>query len=357
MRIVSILSLLFATSVVFAQKSWLKQIEGTIGNHPVTVHLHKAGPSYAGYYYFKSTQVPVHFTGDDTTVKGFIHLTAFPSPGALEFLTLSIRGSGVTGVWKKEAGSKTLPFAGNEAAGLLLNYVYEEGEKKLLPQHPESPQATYFDGSVWPAGTTDKDNYLKKILLKLYDERLQTADLPAVIKQKKESFFQQYTADMIEVKPVERKETLFIYNTDQSDRILLAHYNGNLATFARFSYLYSGGAHGNYSTTFQSFDLAGKKQLKLADVVTPAGQKQLNALLAKALRSQYKLKPADPLSEVLFENRISPNNNFYVTGKGIGFVYNPYEIASFAVGEINLFIPFKNLQNGLQPAFQKLLVP
>ncbi|HEY1023313.1 MAG TPA: RsiV family protein [Flavisolibacter sp.] len=355
MRKVYVLALLFAASATSAQISWYKQIDGAIGNYSVTVHLHKAGHTYTGYYDYASTQVPVHFTGDDTTVKGFINLTAFPSPDAVEFLTFALRDSVVSGSWKKETDPHPLPFKGKEASGLLLNYVHEEGEKKLLPQVTGSPQATYFAGSVWPTGATEQDNFLKKVLLQLYDEKAPMADIAVLMKQKKETFFQQYVADMKDVKPADFKEPSFVFNSDQTNRILLAYAKGNLATFAKFSYVYSGGAHGHYSTTFQSVNLAAKKKLTVSDILTATGQKQLSPLLSWALRSQFSLKPTDALSEVLFENRISPNNNFYITEKGIGFVYNPYEIAAYAVGEIHLFIPFKNLQNGLQPSFQKLL--
>ncbi|HEV7334184.1 MAG TPA: RsiV family protein [Flavisolibacter sp.] len=358
MRIITFLSFLCIAFASFAQSnSWYKQIDATIGKYPVMLHLHKAGHTYDGYYYYKTTQVPVHFTGDDTTVQGAIHLTAFPSPHAMEFFTFTLKGSDLTGSWKKETNPQSLPLSGKETTGLTMAYVFTEGERKLLPKMTESPQATFLAAAVWPTGATELDAYLKKVILKMYDEQAAEVPIGQVILQKKEMFFRQYAADMKDVKPADFKETSFMYNTDQTDRVLLAYYDGKLATVARFSYLYSGGAHGNYNTTFHSFDLTNKKQLKLADVMTPAGQKQLISLLAKTLRSQFKLKPTDSLSEVLFENKITPNNNFYVTSKGIGFVYNPYEIAAYAVGEINLFIPFRSLQNGLQPAFQKLLVP
>jgi hypothetical protein len=357
MRFIYSFVLLFAALATSAQQGWYRQLEGTIGKYPVTIHLHKAGATYAGYYYYKSTQVPVHFTGDDTTVKGFINLTAYPSPDAVEYLTLGFRGSEVTGTWKKESDPIPLPFAGKETSGLSLQYVFAEGEKKLLPKIAGSPQATFFAGCVWPNGNTALDDWLEKVLRNLYEERATTSDIAAMMENKKETFFRQYAADFKDVKPADFKETGFVYNTDQTERILLAYYNGNLVTFAKFSYVYSGGAHGNFSTRFQSFDLISKKQLALSDVLTTAGQKQLVPQLTKALQSQFSLKPTDALSEVLFENKIAPNNNFYVTAKGIGFVYSPYEIAAYALGEINLFIPFKNLQSGLQPAFQKLLTP
>ena len=146
-----------------------------------------------------------------------------------------------------------------------------------------------------------------------------------------------------------------MYMMDQSEHILVVYQDAKIMTLADFTYLYSGGAHGNYATSYHNYDLANKKRLKLTDVITQDGKKKLSGLLAKAVRTQFKLKSSQPLTEVLFENKIAPTENFYLTAKGIGFSYSPYEVAAYALGEINLFISFNALDFYLQPSFKKLL--
>ena len=91
-------------------------------------------------------------------------------------------------------------------------------------------------------------------------------------------------------------------------------------------------------------------------MLTTAGQANLPLLLKKYFRKNYNLDANDSLKEAgLFEEKIKPNNNFYITGKGLGFSYSPYEIGPYAMGEINIFIPFSELTTSLQPAFQNLL--
>ena len=69
-----------------------------------------------------------------------------------------------------------------------------------------------------------------------------------------------------------------------------------------------------------------------------------------------KLNNTDPLTDAgLSDNKIKANDNFYVTTKGIGFSYSPYEIAAYAVGEINIFIPFSELSDCLLPRFRNLI--
>ena len=196
---------------------------------------------------------------------------------------------------------------------------------------------------------------MKKFFLRHYNTKNNDGEIGKLMLRDKAAFFKEYEDDYKDLKTADFKESSAMYNMDQSEHILMVYASPKIVTIANSSYVYSGGAHGNYGTSYSSYDLLNKKEILLNDVLTTDGKKKLSSLLAKALRSQFRLKPTSPLTEVLFENKIAPNQNFYITGKGIGFNYNPYEIAAYAYGEINLFIPFKDLEPGLQPAFRKLL--
>jgi hypothetical protein len=349
---------LLVTTFVFSQNSpsWYKQIVGSIDKYPITMHLHKAGHNYYGYYYYESQQKPVYFNGEDTSVKGKINLVAFSTSETSETFLISVSNSTVNGNWKKDEKSKPLSFAGNETAPVIpLTYVYSEGEKKLRPKMAESPQATFFGGSIWPTGTSPLDIFFQKAILQRYDAKNNGLEIGKLILRNKTDFFKGYENDFKDLKAADFKESSSMYNVDQSEQILMVYQSQKIASIADFNYVYSGGAHGNYGTSYSCYDLVAKKELKLNDVITAEGKKKLSALLAKSLRGQFNLKPSAPLTEVLFENKIAPNQNFYVTAKGIGFSYSPYEIAAYAYGEINLFIPFKEIETGLQPSFKKLL--
>lgn len=54
-----------------------------------------------------------------------------------------------------------------------------------------------------------------------------------------------------------------------------------------------------------------------------------------------------------FADRIMPNGNFILTHKGITFNYTPYEIASYAEGEVLLFVPYSSIKELLTPAFKQ----
>jgi hypothetical protein len=70
--------------------------------------------------------------------------------------------------------------------------------------------------------------------------------------------------------------------------------------------------------------------------------------LDKVVRLTYGIKNNKPPDENGFTvKKILPAKNMYVTVVGIGFIYAPYEIKSFAEGEINLVILFTALANYL----------
>jgi hypothetical protein len=103
-------------------------------------------------------------------------------------------------------------------------------------------------------------------------------------------------------------------------------------------------------------DLVNNKVLEYDDVFTGKAKKGLGSLLEKHFRLQYKLKATDSLQEGgLFENKIEPNDNFYLTGAGIGFTYLPYEIGPYAMGQVDIFIPLKEIRTYLKPEVSQLL--
>jgi hypothetical protein len=48
-----------------------------------------------------------------------------------------------------------------------------------------------------------------------------------------------------------------------------------------------------------------------------------------------------------FSDTIKPADNFYITRDGIGFYYNQYDIAPYASGAFDIFIPFSELNDVL----------
>lgn len=97
----------------FAQSqavSWHRQYRGSIGKTPYTMHLHRIGDDFRGYYYYDRIQRPIYFTGHDSTAgKEPVTLTAFaPGPAqSYESITLIGYTDTLYGSWKKEQGNSS----------------------------------------------------------------------------------------------------------------------------------------------------------------------------------------------------------------------------------------------------------
>jgi hypothetical protein len=322
----------FISPVIIGQVvSWYRSYSGTIGVYPITIHLHKTGPAINGYYYYQSSMQPIYLIGDDTTAANG-KMTLY---GAInEVFTLSISDKTCTGIWKKESESKTsLPVKLTEKniADLEFDLIYTSGSLKLKPKMEESPEASYYAASIWPKGSSATASFIRQIVNEEFGEKNSTRDIGKIFLQEKKKFFDSYLEENKDADDSLLLEYPFSYSMEETQRLGIAFLTSKLLTLADLYYTYTGGAHGNYSTHYVSIDLASNKKLKLGDVLTATGIKKLNPLLEKYFRKDQGLGPSGDLTEGgLFENKIEANDNFYVTTKGIGFSYAPYEIAPYA---------------------------
>ncbi|RYZ45762.1 MAG: DUF3298 domain-containing protein [Sphingobacteriales bacterium] len=143
-------------------------------------------------------------------------------------------------------------------------------------------------------------------------------------------------------------------NYDEQQHLMVMYRSASIISLANFNYAYTGGAHGNHATTYTSVDAVTGKKIALSSVLTPTGIKQLRKLLEKNFRKALNMGAAESLTEAgLFDNKIEPNKNFFLTATGIGFGFSPYEIGPYAMGEVIIFIPYSDFGNGINPSFKK----
>ncbi len=355
-----ILSLLLCSSAARSQgNSWYKCYVGTIGQRPAVIHLHKMNTQYAGYYYYQSTQQPVYFLGNDTaTGNGSIRVFPYIAGVDIPTLIMTISGKTLKGNWQKNEAAKPLAVVATEKATLPISYdmFYLSGSVQLRPSMKESPEGTYEAGTIWPRQKSSVATGIRSVISGSFGDSLEIRDMKNALQQLKTQYIRTYVDDYKEVADSEMVEYPFSYNMEESRWMIIAYQSPKLLTLAEWYYTYAGGAHGSSNTTYYNIDLTTGKQLKLENILQQQGVDKLNGLLAKYFRMDRGLKKDEDLTEGgLFENKLEYNANFYVTGKGICFSYAPYEIASYADGQVEIFIPFTELTKYLQPGFRKLL--
>ena len=114
---------------------------------------------------------------------------------------------------------------------------------------------------------------------------------------------------------------------------------------------YTGGAHGMYSNFYYTIDLSDWHRIVLDDLFQPQSLDEVNHTILKQLLKKLDLTEPDSLLELgYFDTEdITATENFYLTDTGICWVYNPYEIACYATGQVFIEVPFQALESYFLP--------
>ncbi|MDR1096174.1 MAG: RsiV family protein [Spirochaetaceae bacterium] len=137
---------------------------------------------------------------------------------------------------------------------------------------------------------------------------------------------------------------------DMRAESLARHYNESItavdyekyAVIKRVLDYYSGGAHGMTETFFSVFDRSAARFVTLADIADEARLTALREAVAGALRERFELRADEPLTAAgFFEGEFALTENFFLSEEGIGFHWNPYELAPYSFGAIEVVVPLK----------------
>ncbi|MBO2008802.1 DUF3298 and DUF4163 domain-containing protein [Hymenobacter negativus] len=119
---------------------------------------------------------------------------------------------------------------------------------------------------------------------------------------------------------------------------------GALLSLRLLDYSYSGGAHGNFGSTVRSIDLRTGRVLTFDDIFQPAARTQLLPLLERGVRRTLGIGDNERLDTQLLDNQMQLTTNVCLTPGGVLFLYVPYEITAYALGEVPVFIPLAKLR-------------
>lgn len=122
------------------------------------------------------------------------------------------------------------------------------------------------------------------------------------------------------------------------------HVSADVLTVRLETYAYTGGAHPNSNQAFYMFDRETGQTLSLTDLVSDTTA--LLNVVEQTFRQQQKLLPQTNLEErgyFLRDGRFFLPANVGMSRTGMVFYYNPYEIASYALGPIEVTVPYHQL--------------
>ena len=339
-----ILSLLLLTSSLFAQEkldlSSTKNIyllEGTIDNkYPITMRLtiEENTQKVNGQYYYNNNNIPIYF-GESVlsensilTLKEFTNIypdTYNNSNSTGEFTGTLDKKMVFKGIWSN--GKKSFDFEVNPNKAQIVQEIQikKYSFKDSFNTDPESP-AFDFAEETFQIANPKKLAGINKI-------------------NKELGIINELNADYSYWK--ENPDELRPHNMVFDDSYEFVYRDNTILSINNMMYYYGGGAHGisDYSPVVYSLDSGEILNEKVSDLVYSIEDKKLVALLRKKLIEQMKERYSDEdnsdeeIKQGYFDfETIRLNDHYEVAASGISFVYNQYEIASYAAGII--IVPF-----------------
>lgn len=118
---------------------------------------------------------------------------------------------------------------------------------------------------------------------------------------------------------------------------------------------YLGGAH-PYTAIFPfTYDLDSAKVLGIDDILTNAGVDSVMPVIRGALARQFEV-PVEALDRAgIFTSQLNEPGRPYISGNVLYFHYNPYEIAPYSAGMIDVAVYPYEVERWLRPEAKRLL--
>jgi hypothetical protein len=140
---------------------------------------------------------------------------------------------------------------------------------------------------------------------------------------------------------IERQEAVQV-----SHLFKVLHNRDGLLCLRMTTTQYLGGAHQMYSSRHLIFDLTTGGTLNLNDLLIDEWRVALTQMATEDLRVQFGLKEGEPLiSPGPLQEEFKLNDNLFIIDEGLGFYFDPYEIASFSVGPVITILPLQKIRH------------
>jgi len=355
-RIIPVLILVFlAFSGARSQESFYRHYNGMVGpNIQIVVDMVKSGDRLSGYYYYffdeKSGDTAWTHYGKSMPIYGTITDNQFefsefdPEVKGTVFAG-TIENDSIEGTWKSADGKKQLPIRLKQSypQGSMPFIAYYMNKSGPLFENKLNPKASIeisllTPGEYTPANVADSVRY--DIYDHFFDMPVTTGDPLFLLDSMKELYLSNYRKSNADI----YQEGAASFDWQKKKEVRILHNEKNILSVEFYDYGYTGGAHGLSLSNFHVFDLSDGHTISLDEVFRADYKNDLRDIINSAARRKYNLERNKPMTEAgFFVEFIDPTENFYITKDGIGFYYNQYEVAPFALGPVEIFVNYREL--------------
>ncbi len=334
-----------ATLKLVSTPFFYTQLKGNVDNQPITMQLLKTTPGmYRGYYSFDTSGQPITIWGNGDSGLVKIYEESI-DPENERFFSGSLDDAGnFKGVWHGNGTSRHFSLETAMKDAIPFAVLYGTDSASLLPGNAHSPVGMASNSILWPQPVVTRE------VADFIEQQLTASPLrdpQQFLKRSIDSFLLGYktSAGMVDSSELTDASLSATWNWTSENDMKVIHNKWPLLVIEKYGYAYTGGAHGNWGSSFVTMDLSKKRVVKPADVFKPGYKEAFSPLLEKAFRAKYKIGNDESIRESLLTPSILPNDNFILTDKGVAFVYVPYEIGPYALGQVMLYIPRSEIKD------------
>jgi hypothetical protein len=225
----------------------------------------------------------------------------------------------------------------NKASDATVNFEnikVEKNSNALTSDSTYKVSVTYSNPVDAPVYLSDSIMKQTKLLLASWFDVTGKFDLNVSVKNHFDEYFKQvlenkfpeYNVFELEISPGE----IF-----QNKQIISFIYNW---------VVYEGGAHNNFGKFCFTLDKKTGKKLKFGDLIK--NEAEFLKIAETEFKIQSGIKENEEISNLYTfkDNKFHLADNFVFTPAGVIFYYNPYEIAPYAIGMIELALPYEKFE-------------
>lgn len=331
----------YAFSTLVAQEKYVHLMGSTEKNLAVSVDLIINGQKASGFLH-TGLESPIAVNGELIDSDSLVLYRELTDKILITY-RLDANGK-ITGKWSDENDSQTIELSESYPEGTQQFMVSAVSSVQPLVDATDSPIAVFNSCIVIPEKSLNK-NIADKFQALLYSNFFRTStvlDSKTMLQNEQSAYFDQYRSKNIDINSPEnypmlnwekRKVTSIVYNA--SDIVSLQYQD----------YTYTGGSAALEISRYLVFDFSSDNQIKLQDLIPEENQSKVSKKIKEAICLNLNLDTSTNLkNNGFFSNEVFVSDNFYLTGYGIGFHYNTYELAGQETGPISVFLPFDSLQ-------------
>ena len=318
--------------------------------YPVELDLSIKGNGLEGWIYIndnKGINETFQVTGTINPASQEVKLTNNVTENAIVFIGKYLNSSTLEGNLTLSDPKVTVKilFEEDYPVGSASIKTLEFSQKKDLFNMKGSPQASYE--VLYPQLNEDilksaRDSISAVISNEYFGNESITKIPEKAIGEASVKFFQDYFDQNREgYNPSMGKGS---FNWDKSVTFMVTRNSNNILSLGIRQYAFTGGAHGLQMTRFVNFDLISGGKINLGDIFTNEDIEVLHDSITTNLKRKYKIQATESLKNLgFFENEINISDNFTILRNGFLFWYNPYELAPYSFGNVQIFVSFEQV--------------